>query len=214
MTISTPPANQSTGAAPKIFIVDDDPAIRKSLAMMLQAHGMTTAQYASAEEFLAEYNVNQPGCIVLDLRMPGMTGEELLKTLRQGGAEIPVVILTGHGDVPVAVRTMKLGVVDFLQKPADHQMLIDTVQVALRKDAERRLEEADQQKLLKRMSRLTPRERELLAMLAAGKTSKEIASVLSVSVKTVDNHRAHLLAKLDASNVAELAALAVRAGLG
>jgi two-component system response regulator FixJ len=146
--------------------------------------------------------------------MPGMTGEELLKTLRQGGAAIPVVILTGHGDVPVAVRTMKLGVVDFLQKPADHQTLIDTVQIALRKDAERRLEEAEHQKLLKRMSRLTPRERELLAMLAAGKTSKEIASVLTVSVKTVDNHRAHLLAKLDASNVAELAALAVRAGLG
>jgi len=216
MTNTTSPTShaESTVPAPRIFIVDDDPAIRKSLGMMLQAHGLLTSEFASADEFLAKYDTSQPGCIVLDLRMPGMTGEELLKTLRQGGAEIPVVILTGHGDVPVAVRTMKLGIVDFLQKPAEHQTVIDTVQLALRKDAERRLEEAEHQKLLKRMSRLTPRERELISMLAAGKTSKEIASALTVSVKTVDNHRAHLLAKLDASNVAELAALAVRAGLG
>jgi len=211
----TSPINPTaTGPAPKVFIVDDDPAIRKSLAMMLQAHGLATAQFASAEEFLADYQPAQPGCIVLDLRMPGMTGEELLKTLRAGNANIPVIILTGHGDVPVAVRTMKLGLVDFLQKPVEHQTLTETVQQALRQDATRRAADAETQKLVKRMSRLTPRERELLGMLASGKTSKEIASNLNVSVKTVDNHRAHLLAKLDASNVAELAAMAVRAGLG
>ncbi|HSI35856.1 MAG TPA: response regulator [Tepidisphaeraceae bacterium] len=213
MTTSINPTGLAA-TAPTVFIVDDDPAIRKSLAMMLQAHGLATAQFASAEEFLAEYQTTQPGCIVLDLRMPGMTGEELLKTLRAGNANIPVIILTGHGDVPVAVRTMKLGLVDFLQKPVEHQVLTDTVQQALRQDATRRAADAETQKLVKRMSRLTPRERELLGMLASGKTSKEIASNLNVSVKTVDNHRAHLLAKLDASNVAELAAMAVRAGLG
>jgi FixJ family two-component response regulator len=151
---------------------------------------------------------------LLDLRIPGTTGEQLLRTLRQGGVPIPVIVITGHGDVPVAVRTMKLGVVDFLQKPVDSGVLIETVRKALAEDAARREQEATTQDATARIGRLTPRERELLGYLAQGKTSKEIAGSLGVSVKTVDNHRAHLLAKLEASNVAELAAIAVRAGLG
>jgi two-component system, LuxR family, response regulator FixJ len=122
--------------------------------------------------------------------------------------------ITGHGDVPVAVRTMKLGVVDFLQKPVDSAVLIETVKRALQEDVDRRGREAVTGDAAARVNRLTPRERELMGYLASGKTSKEIAKSLNVSVKTVDNHRAHLLAKLRASNVAELAAIAVRAGLG
>lgn len=197
-----------------VFIVDDDPAIRKSMSMMLEAHGLAWKAFASAAEFLEAYSPSQRGCVLLDLRMPGMTGEELLKTLRQGGVGVPVIIITGHGDVPTAVRTMKLGVVDFLEKPADTDVLIQRIHEALRQDDLRRDKEAADEQVRKRVERLTPRERELLGMLAAGKTSKEIASTLGVSVKTVDNHRAHLLTKLEASNVAELAAIAVRAGLG
>jgi FixJ family two-component response regulator len=199
---------------PTVFIVDDDPAICRSMAMILSAHGLESRCHHSAEEFLAKFDQAMAGCVLLDLRIPGMTGEELLRTLRQGGVQIPVIIITGHGDVAAAVRTMKLGLIDFLQKPVDHAVLIKTVREALKQDAVRRQQEAVTRDAAARVSRVTPRERELMGMLAQGKTSKEIAAALNVSVKTVDNHRAHLLTKLKASNVAELAAIAVRAGLG
>jgi two-component system response regulator FixJ len=199
---------------PTVFIIDDDPAICRSMTMILQAHGMASRTYPAADEFLAEFDPASAGCILLDLRIPGMNGEALLRTLRKGGAEIPVIIVTGHGDVPAAVRTMRLGVVDFLQKPVDHAVLMERVREALNQDAARREREAEAGGIAERVKRLTPRERQLMGMLAQGRTSKEIATALGVSVKTVDNHRAHLLAKLSASNVAELAAIAVRAGLG
>jgi FixJ family two-component response regulator len=198
---------------PTVFIVDDDPAIRKSLGMMLDAHGLAWQEHATADEFLDEFDAARPGCIVLDLRMPGTTGEEALRKLREDGIDTPVVILTGHGDVPAAVRTMKLGLVDFLQKPVDHSILIHTVREALNRDEVQRAESAKTDALRQKIETLTPRELQLLAMLAGGRTSKEIAGSLDVSVKTVDNHRAHLLEKLHASNVAELAAMAVRAGI-
>jgi FixJ family two-component response regulator len=204
----------STTSNPTVYIVDDDPAVCRSTAMMLQAHGLESKAFGTADEFLRAFDPAFPGCLLLDLRMPGMTGEELLRSLRQGGVNIPVVIVTGHGDVPAAVRAMRLGLVDFLQKPVDHDMLISTVRQAIAQDASRRVEEAGRREEQERINRLTPRERELMGFLAKGQTSKEIASALGVSVKTVDNHRAHLLSKLSASNVAELAAIAVRAGLG
>jgi two-component system response regulator FixJ len=201
-------------STPTVYIVDDDPAVCRSTAMMLQAHGLESRSYATADDFLRAFDPRAAGCLLLDLRMPGMTGEELLRTLRQGGVHLPVIIISGHGDVPAAVRTMRLGLVDFLQKPVDHDMLIGTVREALGQDARRREEDAIRRDEAERIGRLTPRERELMGFLAKGQTSKEIAAALGVSVKTVDNHRAHLLSKLSASNVAELAAIAVRAGLG
>jgi FixJ family two-component response regulator len=218
--MSTGMTTTTTGTAaatiqPTVFIVDDDPAIRRSLAMILEAHKLPSKSYGSADEFLAEFDpVAGAGCLLLDLRMPGTTGEQLLRTLRQGGARVPVIIVTGHGDVPVAVRSMKLGAVDFLQKPVDGTSLIDAVRRALAEDEARRKREAEGGDAAARVSRLTPREREMMGFLAKGRTSKEIAHDMGVSVKTVDNHRAHLLQKLRASNVAELAAIAVRAGLG
>jgi FixJ family two-component response regulator len=199
--------------SPTVSIVDDDPAVCRSVAAILSAHNLPSRIFAGADAFLADFDPARPGCLLLDLRMPGTTGEELLRTLRQRGVNIPVIIMTGHGDVPVAVRTMRLGLVDFLQKPVDHSILIETVHAALRQDERRRGEEAVRDEARARVNLLTPRERELMGFLAAGRTSKEIATALSVSVKTVDNHRAHLLSKLQASNVAELAAIAVRAGL-
>jgi two-component system, LuxR family, response regulator FixJ len=210
MTPITPPT-EATNAT--VFIVDDDPAVCRSVAAILGAHGLASRIFPSADRFLGEFDAAAPGCVLLDLRMPGITGEELLRTLRQGGVNIPVIIITGHGDVPTAVRAMKLGLVDFLQKPVDHSILIETVRLALRQDELRRAAERVKNDAVARIERLTPRERELMGLLAAGQTSKEIAAALSVSVKTVDNHRAHLLSKLQASNVAELAAIAVRAGL-
>ena len=203
----------ATSAPPTVFIVDDDPAVCRSVAAILGAHNLPSRVFSGADAFLADFDPSRPGCLLLDLRMPGMTGEELLRTLRQGGVNVPVIVMTGHGDVPVAVRTMKLGLVDFLQKPVDHSILIETVREALRQDERRRADEQTKADALARVNRLTPRERELMGLLAAGQTSKQIAAALGVSVKTVDNHRAHLLSKLQASNVAELAAIAVRAGL-
>jgi two-component system response regulator FixJ len=204
----------SFSAKATVFIVDDDPAVCRSTVTLLSAHGLESRCFASADEFLARFDAAAPGCVLLDLRLPGMTGEELLRALRKAHADIPVIIITGHGEVPVAVRTMKLGLVDFLQKPVDHETLIATVREALRQDEARRQRETDQRHVAQRIKRLTPRELELLGLLAQGRTSKEIAASLNVSAKTVDNHRAHLLTKLQASNVAELAAIAVRAGLG
>jgi two-component system, LuxR family, response regulator FixJ len=198
---------------PTVFVVDDDPAIRKSLGMMLEAHCLRWEEYPSADEFLDQFDAARPGCLVLDLRMPGTNGEDALRRLREAGARMPVIVLTGHGDVVAAVRTMKLGLVDFLQKPVEHSILIQNVREALRQDGERRRRDAQYDALRHRIRTLTPRELQLLAMLANGKTSKEIAGALDVSVKTVDNHRAHLLEKLQASNVAELSAMAVRAGI-
>jgi FixJ family two-component response regulator len=212
MSPQDPPAAAAT-PVPTVFIVDDDPAVCRSVAAILGAHNLPSRVYGGADAFLADFDASRPGCLLLDLRMPGTTGEELLRTLRQGGVNIPVIVMTGHGDVPVAVRTMKLGLVDFLQKPVDHSILIETVREALRQDERRRGEEQVKADALARVDRLTPRERELMGLLAAGRTSKEIAMALGVSVKTVDNHRAHLLSKVQAANVAELAAIAVRAGL-
>ena len=207
------PPSGTADAQPTVFIVDDDPAIRKSLGMMLDAHGLAWEGHETADDFLAAFDSSRPGCVVLDLRMPGTTGEEALRKLRDDRVDTPVLILTGHGDVPAAVRTMKLGLVDFLQKPVDHSILIDTVREALRRDQVQRAENARRDALRDKMQTLTPRELQLLAMLAGGSTSKDIANALAVSVKTVDNHRAHLLEKLHASNVAELSAMAVRAGI-
>src|SRR5947207_714864 len=162
--MSTP----ATAANPTVFIVDDDSAVCRSTLTLLAAHGLESRCFGSADEFLARFDRGQPGCVLLDLRLPGMTGEELLRALRKARAEIPVIIITGHGEVPVAVRTMKLGLVDFLQKPVDHEALIATVREALRQDQAQREREADRRRTAQRIKRLTPREREVMGFLAKG----------------------------------------------
>lgn len=190
--------------APSVFIVDDDEAIRRSLQLLLKTLGLPSVVYASADEFLANYDPAQPGCMLLDVRMPGMSGLELQQELNRRGAVIPVIFITGHGDVPMAVEAVKHGAFDFLQKPFREQDLIDRVQRALAWDQEARLHLSERDRIRERLASLTPREREILELVTQGKANKIMAADLGVSQRTVEIHRAHLMEKMQASSLAQL----------
>lgn len=199
--------------SPSVYIVDDDSGMRKSLEFVMQAANLPARFFASAAEFLAAYRPEEGGCLILDLRMPEMTGMELLEHLRQKKVILPIIVVTGHADVPAAVNSMKLGVVDFLEKPVDPQTLVARVHEALRLDTEHRRQQADQAGMQQRLAGLTNRERDLLKLLVRGNSNKEIAAQLGISIKTVANHRAHLLAKTQALNTADLVRISVLAGV-
>jgi FixJ family two-component response regulator len=189
---------------PTVFIVDDDAGVRSSIRMLLKSIGLAATPLASAQEFLAGFDSAQPGCLVLDIRMPAMSGMELQQELNLRGATIPVIFITGHGDVPMAVEAMQHGAFDFLQKPFRDQELIDRVQKALARDREIRtgLEKHDQ--IRQRLESLTPRETEVLDLLTQGKQNKVMAGDLGLSQRTVEIHRAHVMEKMGASSVAQL----------
>jgi len=189
---------------PTVFIVDDDDAVRTSLRFLLTSVGISSRALPSAQAFLAEYKPAQPGCLVLDVRMPGMSGLELQQKLNMTGAIIPVIFVTGHGDIPMAVETLHHGAFDFLQKPYRDQELIDRVQRALAKDAENRAELERRSREGERFESLTPRERQVLTGIMEGKLNKVIAAELGVSQRTVEIHRAHVMEKTGASSVAQL----------
>ncbi|MDX1431493.1 MAG: response regulator [Gammaproteobacteria bacterium] len=192
----------STGP-PVVHVVDDDAAVRESLAMLLRAAGLTVAAYADARAFLEAFDVEQPGCVIADLRMPGIDGLELQQRLLALHASIPVIVITGHGDVPAAVRALKAGAVDFVEKPFDSAALVEQVTRALGHDTEVRESAA-------RRASLTPREEEILVLVVAGKASKVIAAELGISERTVELHRHRVMKKMQVRSVAEL----VRAVLG
>ena len=194
-----------------VFVIDDDPAVRKSLDMLLRAVGLPARTFARAEEFLEQYGDGQPGCLVLDVRMPGISGPELQRMLNERGVAIPVIFVTGHGDVPIAVRAMKDGAIDFIEKPFSKQLLVEHIRKALALDERRRSASALQTSIEARLAALSSREREVMALVVAGKLSKEIAAALGISKKTVDVHRAHVMHKLNVASVAELVDLALRA---
>lgn len=196
-----------------VFLVDDDPGVRDGLSAVLESAGLRVAAFDSAETFAAHYTGGEVGCLLLDLRLGGMSGLQLLQRLRDSASPMPVIMITGHGDVPAAVEAMKLGAEDFLQKPLDTQTLLVRVHAAL--DKARSLRSSyDQAACAKaRLAALTPREREMLQMLIAGKSSKQIAATTGLSLRTVNNHRTHLLAKTQAENTADLVRLAVCAGM-
>jgi two-component system, LuxR family, response regulator FixJ len=196
-----------------VFIVDDDAAIRKSLEMLLKSVGHASESYRSAQEFLDAYEPSRPGCLILDIRMPGMSGLELQRTLRERGHEIPVIIITGHGDVPVAVRSLKEGALEFLEKPFSKQMLLEHVREALQRDAASRSLRGSHQARTSKLALLTPREQEVLELVVAGKVSKEIAAQLGLSKKTVDVHRTHIMQKLQVETLADLVQLVMRTRL-
>ena len=188
----------------KVFVVDDDQAVRESLALLVQSVGIEAETFASAREFLDTYRPDQRGCLITDIRMPGMSGLELQEQLSSDGVRIPVIVLTGHGDVPAAVRALKGGAVDFVEKPFNPQALLDLVQQAIAKDAEIR-ELADQEAAVaERMSLLTPREHEVMTLVVAGKANKVIAIELSISERTVELHRGRIMKKMQARSLAEL----------
>ncbi len=203
------PAPQAT-----VFVVDDDPAVRKSLETLLKSVGLPVETFRSAQEFLAGYEPERAGCLILDVRMPGMSGLELQRTLRERGMDIPTIIVTGHGDVPVAVRALKDGALEFLEKPFSKQMLLEHIREALKRDAAQRDQRGQQGEIAARLALLTDRERQVMDLVVAGKVSKEIAAALGLSKKTVDVHRAHVMQKLKLESVAELVELVMIARLG
>ncbi len=187
-----------------VFVVDDDQAVRDSLALLVQSVGLEVETFASAGDFLDAYRPDRRGCLITDIRMPGMSGLELQEQLSADGHHIPVIVLTGFGDVPAAVRALKGGAVDFVEKPFNPQALLDLVQQAIVRDAEIREQGAHQAKLAERMSLLTPREQEVMALVVAGKANKVIAIDLSISERTVELHRARIMKKMQARSLAEL----------
>jgi len=187
-----------------VFIVDDDDAVRNSIRLLMKSLGLATRPLSTAQEFLATYDPQQPGCLILDVRMPGMSGLELQQQLNVRGAIIPVIFITGHGDVPMAVEAMQQGAFDFLQKPFRDQDLIERVQRALAKDQSNRVELSEKAKVRERFDSLTPREREVLALVTSGKANKVMAADLNVSQRTVEIHRARVMEKMHASSLAQL----------
>lgn len=189
---------------PTVFIVDDDPGFCKSLVWLVESVGLRAACYPSARQFLDAYDPSRPGCLVLDMRMPEMGGLDLLDEFSARDIHIPVIVVTAYGDVPAAVRAMKSGAVDFLEKPFSHEILLGRIQQCLEEDQQRRRKQAVSVEIEQRLSLLTPRQREVMDLVVTGKSSKEIALQLCISPKTVDNHRIKLMKKIQVVNVAHL----------
>ncbi|HEY8509446.1 MAG TPA: response regulator transcription factor [Steroidobacteraceae bacterium] len=189
---------------PTVIVVDDDAGVRNSLRLLLKSVGLPTQLYGSAQEFLEAYDPNQPGCLVLDIRMPGMSGMELQQHLNARGAVIPVIFITGHGDVPMAVEAMQHGAFDFLQKPFRDQDLIDRIQRALARDERTRKALSEHARIRAHLESLTPREREVLNLMTQGKPNKAVANELGISPRTIEIHRARVMEKMGAASIAEL----------
>lgn len=192
---------------PLVFIVDDDEAMRRSMAYLFASVGLASETFETAAAFLAAHPVGeaaQPGCIVLDVRMPGMSGLELLRRLVEGGCDLPVLIVTGHGDVPMAVAALKAGAHDFIEKPFKEQHLLDLVEAAIGLSRERIAASAARRMIEERLARLGPREKEVLDRVLQGKPNKVIAHELDLSVKTIEVYRAAVMTKMEAGSVAEL----------
>ena len=193
-------------AAPeqKVHVIDDDEALRDSLVWMLESHGYQVAAHDSAEAFVAGCNPDMAGCIVLDVRMPGMSGLELFEELGRRHCSLPVVFITGHGDVPMAVAALKKGAVDFIEKPFSEADMLRLIEHCLERERSSRDKRRLEAETARRLEQLTQREREVLDLIIAGKLNKQIADVLGISIKTVEVHRARVMEKMGAHSLAEL----------
>ena len=196
-----------------VFVVDDDEDLRDALTQLLESTGLRVEVHADGVAFLAAYEAYRPGCLLLDMAMPSMTGLEVQAALKARGLSIPIVFLTGHGDIPLAVRAVQGGAVDFLEKPIQGTVLIERVKRALNLDEEHRQAQGRVQDTLQRHARLSKREKEVMAMTVSGLTSKEAAKQLGLSPRTVEVHRTHVMHKMGAANVAELVNLAAYCNL-
>jgi RNA polymerase sigma factor (sigma-70 family) len=191
-------------AEPCVFVVDDDEAVRDGLCELFAAEGLAVRAFASAEEFLAAGVSDQPGCVVLDIQMPGMTGIELQSELVRRGATVPIIVITGQGDVPKAVATLKAGALDFIEKPFEPAALLQAVGQALDREGRARRVAEEQRDAETRLATLSPRERQVLDLVVAGHSNKAIGAKLGISVRTVENHRAKLMDKMECANVSSL----------
>jgi two-component system, LuxR family, response regulator FixJ len=201
----------SAAPSPVVFVVDDDPAMRDSLRWLIESTGVRVETYGDAKTFLQAIRPDVPGCLVLDVRMPGMSGLDLQTELVRRGVVLPAIVITGHAEVPLAVRAVKAGAIDFIEKPFSDQLLLDRVRQGLEMDRLERESRARRGEVVRRLGLLTQREREVLDLVVAGRANKEIAATLGLSPKTVEVHRAHVMDKMQASSVAELVRLALLA---
>jgi two-component system, LuxR family, response regulator FixJ len=201
--------------APKgtVHVIDDDQAMRESVEFLLDSAGYEVRIYESAHAFLEAMPDAVAGCIISDVRMPGIDGLDLLKRLKAGGSKLPVLIMTGHGDVPLAVEAMKLGAVDFIEKPFDDDRLIGLIETALKQANQEARTEAMSQDIVARIASLSPRERQVMEGLIAGMSNKVIAREFDISPRTIEVYRANVMTKMQASSLSELVRMAVRAGV-
>jgi FixJ family two-component response regulator len=193
-----------------IFVVDDDDAVRRGLAALLGAKGYAVETFPTAEAFLARAAPKPPCCLLADVRMPGMSGLELQAELKRRGATLPVVVITGHGDVAMAVTALKAGAVDFIEKPFDADALVDAVERGIRLSTRAEARGADRAEIARRVAALTPREREVMDLVVAGQPNKVIAFRLQIAIRTVEIHRARVMEKTGARNLSELVRMAIR----
>jgi FixJ family two-component response regulator len=197
-----------TVSEPTVFIVDDDDAVRRFLSGLIESVELRVETFASARDFLDAYEPGRPGCLVLDVRMPGMSGLELQRELADQAIDLPVIILTGHGNVQLAVHAMQAGAIDFVEKPFDNELLLDRIQRAVAENARAGSERIKRIEVTKRIQLLTPREREVLDLVVAGQTNKGIARHLDISERTVEIHRANVMRKMQAKSLASLVKMA------
>lgn len=196
-----------------VFVVDDDAAVRDSLSWLIKSVGLKVETFGSAQEFLAAVDKKKAGVVVLDVRMPGMSGLELQEKLGAEKILLPVIIITGHGDVPMAVRAVKSGAFDFIEKPFNDQVLLDRIQQALKRDVETRKVEGHRSEVSTKLALLTPREREVLDLVVAGNPNKVIAAQLGISCRTVEIHRGRVMEKMEANSLSDLVRLGLTSGL-
>jgi two-component system, LuxR family, response regulator FixJ len=196
-----------------VYLVDDDFSIRDSLSLLIESTGQAVRCFESADEFLNNFDPDQAGCLILDVRMPSMTGLELQEELARRDFAIPIIFISGHADVPDSSKAFRAGAVDYMEKPFDSDTLLKRMQEAIQKDQDTRVYHAEQRKLKKRLGKLTPREHEVLVLVVRGLSNKEAAKQLNVSNRTVDVHRAKIMEKMEAEDLAELTVMAMHCGL-
>ena len=196
---------------PTVFLVDDDRSVLRAIGRLVRSAGWNVATFGSAQEFLDRQDPDAPGCLVLDLSMPGLNGLELQQALARAGHRLPIIFLTGHGDIPMSVRAMKSGALDFLSKPCADEELLSAIRLALSRDQQFRLERAEVRALAERFATLTPREHQVMLGVVAGQLNKQIAADLGTVEKTIKVHRARVMEKLGVTSVADLVRLTERA---
>ena len=203
------------GTPPKtlVYLVDDDFSVRDSLSLLIESTGQAVRCFESADEFLNNFDPDQAGCLILDVRMPNMTGLELQEELVRRDYAIPIIFISGHADVPDSSKAFRAGAVDYMEKPFDSEVLLKRMQEAIQKDLDTRVQFAEKRKLKKRLSTLTPREREVYILIVKGLSNKEVAKQLNISNRTIDVHRSKIMEKMEAEDLSELTVMAMHCGL-
>ena len=204
--------NTATDAA-TVFVVDDDPSMRDSLRWLIESVGLNVESFANADAFMEQFSGDVAGCLVLDVRMPGTSGMELLDSLKSRGVDLPIIIISGHGDVPMAVQALKRGALDFLEKPFRDQELLEQIAKAIEIDQSRREKAESVSGIRERLEKLTPREREVMELVVAGYANKQVAAKLGLSEKTIEVHRSRVMSKMRAKTLPCLVKMAIAAGV-